>query len=92
MTYMELVQGLKKKSDIKNLDRFLDSFNIQIHDLNEEISSISKSYFRENFHSTGIGITDCWLVATAQYYQEEILSLDKRHILKAKGVKIRVAY
>lgn len=73
----ELFSGVSNKNEMRNLREFL-TFVEQIEvskTIAEEAGLLRKKYFK----SHGIEIPDAIIAATANYLQEPIVSLDKKH-------------
>src|SRR3989344_5870861 len=71
VTKLELITGLRKKSDISRLEKFLEKFEISVIPITEEISQIAESIIKNYYHSHGIGIADSFIAATSIVHNEE---------------------
>ena len=79
ITYIELIQGMKNKQELKILQKFLKKWAIEIIQINENISSHAM-FLVENFclsHSMEMG--DALIAATALQNREILLTANSKH-------------
>lgn len=89
---MELVRGAINKNEIVNIDKMFKELDVHVYQINENISELALKYFRGNFHKNGIGISDCFIVSTALFYDEELVTLDKKHFTKATNINVIIPH
>ncbi|MBN1782745.1 type II toxin-antitoxin system VapC family toxin [bacterium] len=65
ITYMELVQGMRNKTELNELRKALRIWNTKILYINEDISSKAMFYVEKYALSHSIGIPDALIAATA---------------------------
>ncbi len=76
---MELIVGLDKKSRVADLERFLDSAEITVYPLTQDISHYAYRLLSDYHHPSGIGIADALIAGTAQVYGQQLATLNEKH-------------
>ncbi len=89
VTYMELVQGMRNKDELKNLRKALHAWNAQILYISEEISTKAMFYVEQHFLSHSIQLADALIGATAIAYANPILTGNDKHYKVMKDLEIR---
>ncbi len=64
ITYMELVQGMRNKTELNELRKFMRIKNVKVLYITEEISTKAMFYLRE-FLSHSLQLADALIAATA---------------------------
>ncbi|MCL2126872.1 MAG: type II toxin-antitoxin system VapC family toxin [Treponema sp.] len=88
ITYLELIQGVGDKRELRILQKYLRQWPIEIIQINESISSLA-SFFVENYflsHSMETG--DAIIAATAIENQEVILTANDKHYSFIPNIQI----
>ena len=86
---MELIDGLKSKSDIAKLRKqLINTIGIEIIQINDEISETSYELFSTFRHSHGISINDAIIAATALNYDEPLATLNNKHFEFIANLKL----
>ena len=88
VTYMELVQGMRNKTELINLRKALLGWNAQILYITEEISAKAMFYVEQHFLSHSIQLADALIGATAMAYGAPLLTANDRHYKVLKDVQI----
>lgn len=79
VTYMELVQGLRNKSELRSLRLALAHWNARIVYLNEQITLRATFLVEQYFLSGGLRLADALIAATALELGETLLTANDRH-------------
>ena len=88
VTYMELVQGMRNKTELINLRKALRGWNAQILYITEEISAKAMFYVEQHYLSHSIQLADALIGATAIAYGLPLLTANDRHYKVLKDVQI----
>ena len=88
VTYMELVQGLRNKTELINLRKALLGWNAQILYITEEISAKAMFYVEQHFLSHSIQLADALIGATAIAHGSPLLTANDKHYKVMKDVQI----
>lgn len=88
ITVAELYAGVKEGSERKNLEKFLRAF--EIVDIDNSIAQQGGLYRRDYGKSHGVGLADALIASTNDFYDSELVTLNKKHFPMVK--KIFVPY
>ena len=89
VTYIELIQGMKDKRELKLLQKFVKKQSIKIIQINENISS-KAMFLVEDFslsHSMEMG--DAIIAATALEKQEILLTANDKHYSFIPNIRVQ---
>ena len=89
VTYMELVQGMRNKSELNHLRRALHVWNASILYISEEISVKAMFFVEQHFLSHSIQLADALIGATAIAYGLPILTGNDKHYKIFKDIHIK---
>ncbi len=89
VTYMELVQGMRNKSELNNLRRALHVWNSKIIYISEEISVKAMFFVEQHFLRNSIQLANALIGATAIAYGLPILTGNDKHYEILKDVYIK---
>lgn len=89
---MELIYGLKSKKNIHTLLDQLAKLNIEIVEIDEDISKEADALFEEYYHSYGLGVMDSFVAATALVKQDGLATHNIRHYRFIRELKIIIPY
>ncbi|MDZ7697155.1 MAG: type II toxin-antitoxin system VapC family toxin [Deltaproteobacteria bacterium] len=89
VTYMELVQGMRDKSELNSLRRALHAWDSKILYISEEISIKAMFFVEQHFLSHSIRLADALIGATAVSHGFSILTANDRHYKILKGLQIK---
>ena len=87
ISLMELVYGSPSKKALELIKQQILSLNIQIIEISEAISYKAGEIFEDYFHSTGIGIIDSIIAATAINLNETVATHNLKHFKNLKDIK-----
>jgi predicted nucleic acid-binding protein len=79
MTYIELIQGMKNKKELKILQNFVKKWSIEITQINENISSRAMFLVEDFYLSHSMEMGDAIIAATALEKQEILLTANDKH-------------
>ena len=89
ITYMELVQGMRNKQELRALRRALRNWKAEIIYINEEISSKAMFYVEQHYLSHSIQLADALIGATAVSYGLSLLTGNDKHYKTIKEMDIK---
>jgi predicted nucleic acid-binding protein len=79
ISYMELLQGVRNKSELKELKRLFEYSEFIILPLNRNIGIIACEYLEQFSLSSGLRLEDALIAATAFVYAEPIFTGNYKH-------------
>ena len=79
VTYIELVQGMRNKSELIELRRAFREWNTKILYINEEISSKAMFYIERHYLSHSLQLADALIASTALVNGLPILTGNDKH-------------
>ena len=79
ITYMELVQGMRNKSELSELRKALRIWNTKILYLNEEITTKAMFYIERHYLSHSLEIADALIATTAALNALPLLTGNGKH-------------
>lgn len=79
ITYMEIIQGMKNKDELKAFQRQLLRWNTKIIHIDQEISSRALFYVQEYSLSHSMMLADGLIAATVVQNSETLLTANDRH-------------
>jgi len=89
VTYIELVQGMRNKEELKIFREFLKLWNAQIIYLNEEISIKAMFYVEQHYLSHSLQLADALIAATAVSHGLPIMTGNDKHYKVIKEIQIK---
>ena len=90
VTYMELVQGMRNKEELRALKRTLKQWNVKTIYINEEISAQALFYVEEYFLSHSMQLADALIGATCSNYGMTLYTANDKHYKIIKDLDIFV--
>ena len=90
ITYMELVQGMRNKNELRTLQKTLRQWNVKTIFVNEEISTRALYYVQEYFLSHSMELADSMIASTCTSYGMELITANDKHYKIVKDLKITV--
>ncbi|MBD3279974.1 PIN domain-containing protein [Candidatus Dojkabacteria bacterium] len=90
LTYFELINGCKKKTDIKKVVEGVKSFSIL--ELDIEAQYLGLDIFTKHKLKDGIGIYDSLIAASAIYSNLPLITRNVKHYNKIKNINIFKPY
>ena len=88
VTYIEIVQGMRNKEELKIFRKFLKSCNAQFIYINEEISTKAMFYVEQYYLSHSIQLADALIAATAVSHGLPITTGNYKHYKIIKEIQI----
>lgn len=79
ITYMELVQGMKDKGELRVFQKTIQRWNIDIIQIDKEISSRAMFYVQEYALSHAMMLADGLIAATVVQHGETLLMANDKH-------------
>jgi len=90
VTYMELVQGMRNKDELRTLQKTLKQWNVKTIYINEEISAKALFYVEEYFLSHSMQLADALIGATATMYGMTLITANDKHYKIIKELEMDV--
>ena len=90
VTYMELVQGMRNKEELRMLQKTLKQWNVKTIYVNEEISAKALFFVEEYFLSHSMQLADALIGATASMYGMTLITANDKHYKIIKELEMRV--
>ena len=79
VTYMELLQGVRNKVEMREMKRFLSMLSFSILPITANISNRAVAIMEETALKSELGVCDALIFATACETGETLLSGNKKH-------------
>ena len=90
VTYMELVQGMRNKDELRTLQKTLKQWNVKTIYVNEEISAKALFFVEEYFLSHSMQLADALIGATATMYGMTLITANDKHYKIIKELEMQV--
>jgi len=90
VTYMELVQGMRNKEELRTLQKTLKQWNVKTIYISEEISARALFYMQEYFLSHSIKLADSLIASTATSYGMKLITANDKHYKVIRGITLEV--
>ena len=79
VTYMELMQGARNKTEQTQIRQFLHLLDFQVLPITENISHRATIFVEENALKTGIRLADALVFATACEHSQVLCTANQKH-------------
>ncbi|MBW1747773.1 MAG: type II toxin-antitoxin system VapC family toxin [Deltaproteobacteria bacterium] len=89
VTYMELVQGMRNKTELNTLRKALNGWNAKILYISEEISVKAMFFVEQHYLNHSIQLADSLIGATAIAYGLPILTSNDKHYKILKNLQLK---
>ena len=89
VTYMELVQGMKDKLEFRKFQKAFKSWNIEVLQLDREVSSRAIFYVQEYHLSHSMMMADALIAATAVQESETLLTANEKHYRHIPNLELK---
>ena len=89
-TYMELLQGAKKKSQHKYITDFIKSYGFVVLPLSENIGHRASIYIEEYTLSSGMRAGDALIAATAVENNMLLVTSNEKHFKAVKYLRLKI--
>jgi predicted nucleic acid-binding protein len=90
VTYMELVQGMRNKEELRNLKKALKQWRVKTIYMDNEISALALFYVEEYFLSHSMQLADALIGATCATHGMTLYTANDKHYKVIKGLDISV--
>ena len=88
ITYMELVQGMRNKSELTSLRKALKSWRTKVNYVTEEISSRAMFYVEQHYLSHSMQLADALIGATAISHGIPLVTGNTKHYKIVKELEL----
>jgi predicted nucleic acid-binding protein len=88
ITYMELLQGMRDKNELRTLQKFFKHLSIKIIQINENISTHAMFLVEDYYLSHSMELADAVIAATALEYHETLLTANDKHYRFIPNIQI----
>jgi predicted nucleic acid-binding protein len=89
VTYMELVQGMRNKEELRILKSTLKSWGVKTLQINEEISIKAQIYVEEHYLGHSMQLADALIGATVSHFGAVLFTANDKHYRVIKDIKIK---
>ncbi|MCT7486746.1 type II toxin-antitoxin system VapC family toxin [Aliarcobacter cryaerophilus] len=90
VTYMELVQGMRNKDELRALQKTLKQWEVKTIYINEEISARALFYMEEYFLSHSMQLADSLIASTAITYGMKLITANDKHYKILKDIDLQI--
>ena len=90
VTYMELVQGMRDKAELRQLKRTLKQWQVKTIYINEEISALALFYVEEYFLSHSMQLADALIGATCSNHGLVLHTANDKHYKIINDLEINI--
>jgi predicted nucleic acid-binding protein len=89
INYMELIQGMKSKDELKILQKCLKKWAVEIIQINENISTRAMFLVEDYFLSHSLELSDAIIAAASLERQEALLTANDKHYKYIPNIQVR---
>jgi predicted nucleic acid-binding protein len=89
INYMEVIQGMKDKRELKSFQKYLKKWSVGIIQINESISTRAMFLVEDYFLSHSLELGDAIIASTALENQETILTGNDKHYKFIPNIQIQ---
>lgn len=79
VTYIELIQGMRNRQELKTLSRQLSKYNVTILQIDSDISTRAMLYVEDYFFNHSMLLADALIAATCVQYGETLITANDKH-------------
>jgi len=90
ITYMELVQGMRNKQELQELEKAIQRWNATVLHINEAISTKASEYVKQHYLSHSLELADALIGATAVVNQLSLLTANDKHYKVIQDITIDI--
>ena len=90
ISYMELLQGMRNKKELKQFQKMISSWNIKVVYIDEEISAKALFYMEEYFLSHSMELADSLIGATCTRHGLTLVTANDKHYRTIKDLDIEI--
>jgi predicted nucleic acid-binding protein len=88
INYMELIQGMKDKRELKLFQKYLKKWSVEIIQINENISTRAMFLVEDHYLSHALELGDAIIAATTLENQEILLTANDKHYKFIPNIQI----
>ena len=89
VSYIELVQGMRNKRELRALHATLTGLEAKILQIDEVVSGKAMFYVEQHFHSHALRLADALIAATAVSQGITLLTANTKHYAPISDLEIR---
>jgi predicted nucleic acid-binding protein len=89
VTFMEVLQGVKSKAEMKTTRELLQQRGFRVIPLTEAIGHIAAGLIEEHSMSCGLGVQDALIAATAREVGETLATANVRHFRPIRNLDLK---
>ena len=89
VNYMELIQGIRNKEELRRLRKFITQRQIKIVHINDEISQKALHYMEEYSLSHHLRMADAFIAATTSVLGTTLFTANTKHYLPIRDIYIK---
>jgi len=89
VTFVELIQGMRDKAEMNMLVRQLASWNVDIMQISEDISTRAMIYVEHYRHSHSMELADALIAATAVTASEVLYTGNEKHYKHIPNIQVK---
>ena len=89
VNYMELLQGIRNKEELRMLRYFLTRRQVEMVHVSEEISQKALNCMEEYSLSHNLRMADSMIAATAVIFGVTLLTANAKHYMPIRGIQIK---
>ena len=90
VTYMELMQGARDKTEQRQIKNFLAALEFEVLPINEAVSHRASIFIEEYALKSGIQLADALVFATACEYSLCLCSANQKHFRSIESLEAKV--
>jgi len=90
VTYIELIQGMKDKKEMNSLIKQLAKWNVDIIQINQDISTRAMIYVENYHHSSAMELADALIAATSINNSEVLITGNEKHYKNIPNIQIKI--
>jgi predicted nucleic acid-binding protein len=88
INYMELLQGMKDKNELRQLQKYLRKWSVEIIQINENISTRAMFLVEDYYLSHALELEDAVIAATTLENKELLLTANDKHYKFIPSIQI----
>ena len=89
INYMEVIQGMKDKKELKSFQKYLKKWSVEIIQINENISTKAMFLVEDYFLSHFLELGDAIIASTSLENQEILLTGNDKHYKFIPNIQIK---
>ena len=89
VTYIELIQGMRDKNELNSFIKQLGKWNVEIAQINKDISTRAMIYVEQYFLSNSMELADALIAATCVNNSEVLITANEKHYKHIPNIQIK---